>query len=139
MKVGVKIDTRTIKLDKFTGTVTKAKFDTGATEWWADFREEVETAQVLTGQRWSDRAKQLLLSSFFDELARRWYKRYRARYPTATFRQTGTALVEQFKPQLAYQDLMSKLIGSPDAVTSRFASTRIASPASQRTWRAASR
>lgn len=113
VKIGAKIDAKTIKLDKFTGKVPKNGFDTGASEWWADFQEEVRAGQILAGQRWSDRAKKLLLSSFLDELARRWYKRFRERLPAATFKETGDALVHHFRPQLAYQDLMRKLIDEP--------------------------
>lgn len=94
IKVGAKLDAKNLRVDKFTGFIPRGQFDTGAQEWWDDFQEGVEAAQFMAGQVWPDRAKKQLLSSYLDDLAKRWYKRFRARCPTATYVETGRALVE---------------------------------------------
>lgn len=104
-----KIDLRNIKMEQFTGKVPSGAYDSGVRDWWDQFSDQVDDAQVLAAQEWSEAAKKSVLSIFLTDTARRWLKTYRAKHPAATFEDTGRALVAKFCPNLMDQEITARI------------------------------
>ncbi|POM63301.1 hypothetical protein PHPALM_27399, partial [Phytophthora palmivora] len=98
-----RIDIRNIKMQPFDGSVAQGSFDSNAHDWWEEFQDQVEDAQVLAGQAWSDSVKLSVFRVFLTGMARRWYRRWRGANAQATYEQCGEALVEAFRIKLTDQ------------------------------------
>ncbi|OWZ08462.1 hypothetical protein PHMEG_00018994 [Phytophthora megakarya] len=108
-KRGEKIDLRNVRTEKFSGNVPRGAYDSGVRDWWDQFSDQVDDAQILAGQEWSEVAKKSVLSIFLTDTARRWLKTYRADNPAATFTDTGNALVAKFRPNLTDQEITARI------------------------------
>ncbi|KAG1683840.1 hypothetical protein DVH05_026695 [Phytophthora capsici] len=104
-----KIDLRNVKSETFSGVVPLGAYDSGVRDWWEQFADQVEDAQVLAGREWSESAKKAALSIFLTGSARRWLKNYRAALPNSTFEEAGNALVAKFRPNLTDQEITARI------------------------------
>ncbi|OWZ11130.1 hypothetical protein PHMEG_00015899 [Phytophthora megakarya] len=96
-------------MEKFSGAVPHGAYDSGVRDWWDQFADQVDDAQILVGQEWSEAAKKSVLSIFLSDTVRRWLKIFRTGHPTATFEDTGNALVKKFRPNLTDQEITARI------------------------------
>lgn len=104
-----KVDLRNVKADAFSGAVPPGAYDSGVRDWWEQFADQVEDAQVLAGQDWTENVKKSALSIFLTGSARRWLRSYRKEHPNATFEEAGDALVARFRPNLTDQEITARI------------------------------
>lgn len=104
-----RVDLRNIKTQPFDGAVAPGQFDAKASDWWLEFSEQVEDAQLLAGQAWPEPVKKAVLMQFLTGMARRWYREWRRNSPNETFERCGQALVREFRPNLLHADIADKL------------------------------
>ncbi|KAE9159585.1 hypothetical protein PF004_g31489, partial [Phytophthora fragariae] len=107
------IDIKNIKSTVFIGAVPEGSYDSGAREWWEQFADQADDAQVLAGQLWNDKVNTATLSLFLSGSARRWLKQHRHDHPRATFAETGDALVAKFRPKLTDQEITARIYDEP--------------------------
>ncbi|KAI9999226.1 hypothetical protein PInf_004046 [Phytophthora infestans] len=101
-----KIDLRNVKSKTFSGAVSPGAYDSGVRDWWEQFADQVEDAQILAGQEWSENAKKAALSIFLTDSARRWLKTYRVAFPSATCEE---AVVAKFRPNLTDREITARI------------------------------
>jgi hypothetical protein len=104
-----RVDLRNIKVRVFDGTVAAGQFDARASDWWSEFAEQVEDAQLLAAQDWSEAVKKAVLSQFLTGMAKRWFRAWRQSFPDETFASCGAALVKEFRPNLLHADIAEKI------------------------------
>eukprot|EP00644_Phytophthora_capsici_P011364 jgi/Phyca11/118991/e_gw1.37.242.1 len=104
-----KVDLRNVKSEAFSGAVPPGAYDSGVRDWWEQFADQVEDAQILAGQEWTESVKKSALSVFLTGSARRWLRSYRKERPTATFEEAGTALIDRFRPNLTDQEITARI------------------------------
>ncbi|ETP24186.1 hypothetical protein F441_02776 [Phytophthora nicotianae CJ01A1] len=104
-----KVDLRNVKSEMFSGAVPPGAYDFGVRDWWEQFADQVEDAQVLAGQEWTENVKKSALSVFLTGSARRWLRSYRKGHQAATFEEAGIALVDRFRPNLTDQEITARI------------------------------
>ncbi|KAF4138654.1 hypothetical protein GN958_ATG12159 [Phytophthora infestans] len=97
-----KVDLRNVKSEAFSGAVPPGAYDSG-------FADQVEDAQVLAGQEWTESVKKSALSVFLTGSARRWLRSYRKEHPAATFEEAGVALIDRFRLNLTDQEITARI------------------------------
>ncbi|GMF30608.1 unnamed protein product [Phytophthora fragariaefolia] len=104
-----KIDLKNVKMTSLSGVVPPGAYDSGGREWWEQFADQLEDAQVHAGQEWSSTVKKSALSIILTGSARRWLQTFRAEHPLASFEETGNALVAKFRPNLMDQEITARI------------------------------
>ncbi|KAE9338148.1 hypothetical protein PF008_g12192 [Phytophthora fragariae] len=104
-----RVDLRNIKVASFDGTVLPGSFDAKAREFREEMDDQIQDAQALAGQTWSDEVKKAAMKTFVTGMARRWLKDWRAANPAATYTDMGDALVHEFRPMLLGVDVANKI------------------------------
>jgi hypothetical protein len=108
-KISDKVDLKNVKCETFDGSVKDGQFDSGVRDWWDQFADQIEYAQILAGQHWSDSVKTAALSLFLTGMARRWLKRHTTITPNTTFDEIGASLISKFKSNLSDQEITQKI------------------------------
>ncbi|KAE9223596.1 hypothetical protein PF002_g14926 [Phytophthora fragariae] len=104
-----RVDLRNIKVAPFDGTVLPGSFDAKAREFREELDNQIQDAQALAGQTWSDEVKKAAMKTFVTGMARRWLKDWRAANPAATHADMGDALVREFRPVPLGVDVANKI------------------------------
>ncbi|POM67908.1 Hypothetical protein PHPALM_15996, partial [Phytophthora palmivora] len=113
-----KIDLRNIKVERFDGTVATGNFDakapTGnfdakAREFCEELDEQIDDAQALAGQVWSEDVKKAVFKMYLTGMARRWYRDWRAANPAASYSDGANALMYEFRPVLLGVDIAERI------------------------------
>ncbi|KAE9026240.1 hypothetical protein PR001_g12239 [Phytophthora rubi] len=104
-----RVDLCNIKVTPFDGTVLPGSFDAKAREFREELDNQIQDAQALAGQTWSDEVKKAAMKTFVTGMARRWLKDWRAANPAATYADMGDALVREFRPVLLGVDVANKI------------------------------
>ncbi|KAE8875531.1 hypothetical protein PF005_g13262 [Phytophthora fragariae] len=66
-----RVDLRNIKVASFDGTVLPGSFDAKAREFREEMDDQIQDAQALAGQTWSDEVKKAAMKTFVTGMARR--------------------------------------------------------------------
>ncbi|KAJ0392079.1 hypothetical protein P43SY_011925 [Pythium insidiosum] len=109
MNMSKKIETRTITVPPFDGSVPQGSFDAKAREFCEELNGQMEVAQVLAGQTWSDDAKKAVFKTHLTGMARRWYSGWCAENPAATYANSADALIWEFRPMLLGVDVAERI------------------------------
>jgi hypothetical protein len=108
-KPSLKIDTRNIKVAKFDGTVSDGNFDAKARDFVEELKEQLEDAQTLADQVWTNEVKKAVLNMFLTGMALRRFRDWRRSNPVATFEDSCDGLVHEFRPHLLGVDVADKM------------------------------
>lgn len=104
-----RIDLKNVKISQFDGSVKSGEFDSNVKDWWEELRDQVQDAQLLANQTWSDDVKKSVLKLFLTGMARRWFRRWRSDHANASFEQAGSALVAAFRVRLTDQEITQRV------------------------------
>ncbi|KAJ0410070.1 hypothetical protein ATCC90586_004920 [Pythium insidiosum] len=113
MNMSKKIETRTITVPPFDGSVPQGSFDAKAREFCEELNEQMEVAQVLAGQTWSDDVKKAVFKTHLTGMARRWYSGWCTENPAATYANSADALIWEFRPMLLGVDVAERIKKRP--------------------------
>ncbi|KAG7400356.1 hypothetical protein PHYBOEH_006113 [Phytophthora boehmeriae] len=56
-KTGEKVDLKNVKISPFDGSVKQGEFDSYVKDWWEELQDQVDDAQILANQIWTDQVK----------------------------------------------------------------------------------
>jgi hypothetical protein len=118
------VSLKNIQCTTFDGTVQDNDFDPGASVWWSEFQDQVDTAQLLSGQQWSDRLKRAALGQFLKGSAKAHYRSFVQAHRDATFEETGEDLVRRFRPLITTTEIVNRVVTErkrPEETYSEFA------------------
>ncbi|KAG6611214.1 Zea mays Retrotransposon Opie-2 [Phytophthora cinnamomi] len=104
-----KVDLRNIKVERFDGTVASGSFDAKARGFCEELDEQMDDAQALAGQVWSEDVKKAVFKMHLTGMARRWYRDWRAANPAASYSDGANALTYEFRPVLLGVDIAERI------------------------------
>ncbi|ETO62472.1 hypothetical protein F444_19629, partial [Phytophthora nicotianae P1976] len=105
----VKIDTRNLKVEPFDGSVLEGNFDSKTRDFVEELSDQIEDAQTLAGQEWSDAAKRAILKMFLTGTALKWYRDWRSVNPAASYADSCDALIHEYRPVLLSTDVTNRI------------------------------
>jgi hypothetical protein len=108
-KSATKIDLKNIKVTPFDRTVKEGSFDAKAREFREELDEQINDAQVLAGQTWTDAVRKVAFKMFLTGMARRWLREWLITNPAATYSDMGDALEHEFRPVLLGTDIVDRI------------------------------
>ncbi|ETK74034.1 hypothetical protein F441_22812 [Phytophthora nicotianae CJ01A1] len=105
----LKIDTRNLKVEPFDGSVLEGNFDSKTRDFVEELSDQIEDAQTLAGQEWSDAAKRAILKMFLTGTALKWYRDWRSVNPAASYADSCDALIHEYRPVLLSTDVTNRI------------------------------
>jgi hypothetical protein len=101
--------TRNIKVSPFDGSVQDGSFDAKAREFVEELTDQMEDAQTLAGQEWSDAVSRAILRMFLTGAALKWYRDWGRTNPAASYTDACDALVREYRPILFGVDVADRI------------------------------
>jgi hypothetical protein len=84
-------------------------FDAKAAKFRDELIDQIEDAQTLAGQSWSDEVKKAILKPCLTGSALKWFRDWLAANPAASFDNSWDALVHEHRPILLGMDVASRI------------------------------